>query len=290
MSADYVYLNGSLVLRAEARISPLDRGFLYGDGFFETMRVVNSRPFRLERHLERMNRSCLETGWGRGVDTREVERAVGELALKNGVRDGYLRVSVSRGTYDGSLTPLEAREPTILIDVHTAQLPPLEEPPPFVLARSPYLRHEAWPLVRHKTLSYQGNVLALAEGRRRGADEVFFLNSRGCLTEGAITNLFVVRNGRVLTPDVACGLLPGITREAVIELCDELGIPHETGEYGESDLETAEEVFCTNSLRGIVGVRAVLEYPGKPLSQHSLTRRLQIAYAEMVKAECGEQA
>jgi len=283
MADDWVYLNGSIVRRAEAKISPADRGFLYGDGFFETVRIVGGAPFLLGRHVERMNRSCHETGWGRGVNPREVERAVSELVGKNGVSEGYLRITASRGLYEGRLAELEASEPTVFIDVRRMELPPLEDPPPFVLARSPYRRNETSPLVRHKALSYQGNVLALAEGRRRGADEVFFLNSRGCLTEGAVTNLFLVRDGKVLTPDVSCGLLPGITRDAVMELCTERGIVLETGEYDEAQLAAADEVFCTNSLRGVVGVKAILEYPERRFADCPVTRLLQRAYAEWAR-------
>ncbi len=288
MGDDHVYLNGSILPRAEAKISALDRGFLYGDGFFETMRIVCGRPFRLARHLERMNISCQQTRWKWAVDVEEIERAVQQLVARNAVGEGYLRITVSRGPYDGRLTELEAREPTVLVEVRAMELPSLEAPTPFVLTRSPYGRNERSLLVGHKALSYQGNLLALAEGRRRGADEVYFLNSQGHLAEGAITNIFLVRSGTVCTPDVRCGLLPGITREVVTELCAEHGIPSEMGEYGEEDLAVADEVFCTNSLRGIVAVRAILEYPVKGFREHAVTSALQDLYAALVRAECGQ--
>ena len=285
MEDDWVYLNGSTLRRSEAKISPMDRGFLYGDGFFETVRIVRGGPFLFDRHLDRMNRSCRQTGWGGGVDPGEIARAVAELVDRNGISDGYLRITASRGLHEGSLTALEASGPTVFIEVRHMELPPLEEPPPFILARSPYRRDETSPLVRHKALSYQGNLLALAEGRGRGADEVFILNSLGNLTEGAITNLFLVRDGKVLTPDVGCGLLPGITREIVMELCAEHGIPLELGRYFEEDLAVSDEVFCTNSLRGVVGVKAILEYPAKQFAERPITRLLQRSYAGRVSAE-----
>jgi len=161
------------------------------------------------------------------------------------------------------------------------RLAPLGEPPSFVLARSPYRRNEHSAVVRHKSLSYQGNVLALAEGRRRGADEVFFLNSRGHLAECAITNLFFVARGIVCTPDVECGLLPGITRQVVLEICEDRGLPAEVGVYEERDLRAADEVFCTNSLRGVVAVEKILDYPGRRPGVHDVTARLQRAYAEL---------
>ncbi len=113
------------------------------------------------------------------------------------------------------------------------ELPPLDGPAPVSIVRSAYRRDEHSPIVRHKSLSYQLNVLALAEGRAAGADEVYFLNGAGELAEGAFTNLFFVRGGMVRTPDVACGLLPGVTREVVLEVCAEEGIAAEAGRYAE---------------------------------------------------------
>ncbi len=273
-----VYLNGRIVPREEARISPLDRGFLYGDGVFETTRVMGGTALFLERHLERLAASCRETGFGRGMDCDELSDAVRRLIGANGVDEGYLRITVSRGPYAGRLSELEAREPTVFIEARPTDLPPLEAPEPVTLARSPWRRHEGSPLVAHKSLSYGANVLALAEGRGRGADEVYFLNSRGHLAEGAISNLFLVRGGAVHTPHVACGLLPGVTRAVVLELCAEEGIPAEPGEYAESDLAEADEAFCTNSLRGLMPVGRVLDLPEARFGAQ-LTGRLQRLYA-----------
>jgi branched-chain amino acid aminotransferase len=285
MNDDLVYLNGTLVRRPEAKVSAMDRGFLYGDGFFETMRIVSGVPFRLDRHMERLNRSCLESGWGRPVAPEPIRQAVESLVRLNEVQEGYLRITASRGPYTGHLTDLAAEEPTVLVDVRAMDLPPLDAPPPCILARSPYVLNERSPLAQHKSLSYQANALALAEGRRRGADEVYFLNCRGHLSEGAISNLFFVRGGSVHTPAVECGLLPGITREAVVELCAENAIPCRTGEYEEQDLLSADEAFCTNSLRGIVAVKAVLGCP-RGFAQGPVTARLQSLYAALVRKEC----
>jgi len=282
-----LYLNGRLVEPAEARISALDRGFLYGDGFFETLRIVRGVPFRLARHLERLAASCLAAGFAHELEVDGLAAALMRLVETNGVEDGYLRVSVSRGERSGRLEELACREPTVLAEAREMDLPPLESPPSIVLGKSPYLRNGLSPTVRHKSLSYQQNLLALAEGRARGADEVFFVNQDGFLTEGAISNLFFVCEGTVFTPEPGCGLLPGITRAAVLELCAREGVPAEEGSYGEERLRSADEVFCTNSLRGIMRVERILDWPKLDLSRHELIRRLQQAYAAMVRAECG---
>jgi branched-chain amino acid aminotransferase len=284
--SDEVYLNGELVPRAEARISPFDRGFLYGDGLFETVRVVNGIPFRLGRHLERMNRSCAALGWGRQLDSERLRAATEELIERNAVAVGYLRITASRGPLAGKLTDLEAASPTVLIDAHAMDLPPLDSPPDYVLAGSPHRAEPASLLVRHKTLSYQAYLLALAEGRAKGADEVYFLNSCGHLTEGATVNLFFVRSGTVCTPDEGCGLLPGVTREAVMELCEAQGIPLSTGEFTPEELMQAEEAFCTNSLRGVVRVSRLLGPPDTEFGRGPVTVALQSAYAALVDAEC----
>jgi len=284
---DYAYINGSFVPREEAVISPLDRGYLYGDGFFETARIVAKRPFRLNRHIKRLNDSCLETGWGHAFRADEIEGVVTQLIARNEVTEGYLRITASRGLHLGTLTVLEASDPTLFIEVRAMDLPSLDGPPPFVLARASFRRDPTSPLVHHKSLSYQANLLALAEGRVRDADEVYFLNSRGELTEGAITNLFFVRDGAVHTPDVRCGLLPGITREAVMELCQKAAVACKTGVYKEEDMYAADEVFCTNSLRCVIPVKAILETPHKKLDEHTVTHKLQELYAGLVRAECG---
>jgi branched-subunit amino acid aminotransferase/4-amino-4-deoxychorismate lyase len=285
-SADRVYLNGELLPRQAARISPFDRGFLYGDGFFETTRIEAGVPVFLDRHLRRMAASCAETGFGVVLDMQGIADGVRALVGANGVQTGYLRVTVSRGAHTGSLVKLEAEAPTVFAEARPADLPPLDGPPPISIVRSAYLRDERSPVVRHKSLSYQLNVLALAEGRMAGADEVYFLNAAGHLAEGAVTNLFFVRGGAVFTPDVACGLLPGVTRQIVLEVCAAEGIPAETGRCGEPELLAANEAFCTNSLRGVVGVRAILGSPQAVPPGGPLVARLQQAYAALVREEC----
>jgi branched-subunit amino acid aminotransferase/4-amino-4-deoxychorismate lyase len=277
--SDSVWLNGRLLSRAETSVSAFDRGFLYGDGFFETTRVLDGRAIFLDRHLDRLAASCRETGFGGDVDCRGLAEAVEQVIGANAVGDGYLRITLSRGLYRGNLAELAANGPTALVEARAMDLPPLDAAPPVVLAPSPYARNERSPTVRHKSLSYQGNVLALAEGRRRGADEVYFLNSRGRLAEGSFTNLFFVRGGVVRTPSVECGLLPGIGRQVVLEACGAEGIPAEEGAYEEAELTGAAEAFCTNSLRGVMPVGRLLDRPGARLSPGEVTRRLQRAFA-----------
>jgi len=287
MKAKWAWLNGEIVRRAEASVSPFDRGFLYGDGFFETLRAFGGAAFLLREHIDRLNASCRETGWRWCLDAGEAADAVSGLLARNGMADAYLRITVSRGSASVPLTELQCAEPTVLIEVRDVPLPPLDAPPNIALAGSPYRRNERSPVVRHKSLSYQFNLMALAEGRGRGADEVFFLNPSGCLTEGAISNLFFVRDGALYTPAVECGLLPGVTRAAVIDLARNDGLEVSCGRYFEDDLRRAEEIFCTNSLRGIMGVERIVDYPELGSCPGPTTARLQALYAEQVRRACG---
>ncbi len=281
---DFVNVNGRTVRRSEATVNPFDRGLLYGDGLFETTRIIDGGALFIERHLDRLAASCAELGFGVALDTAGIATGVAATTEANGVEEGYLRITVTRGPYTGALTALECEEPTVLIEARAMDLAPLDAVPPITLARSPHARNEQSPIVRHKSTSYQLNALALAEGRGRGADEVYFLNSRGELTEGAISNLFWVKGGAVFTADVECGLLPGITRQVALELCAELAIPAEVGAYREPALLEADEVFCTNSLRGLMPVSRVLGPAQPTLHAFPLTERLRSAYCALARA------
>jgi len=288
-AAEYVYLNGWIMPRDEARISPFDRGFLYGDGLFETTRIMRGAALFLERHLQRLAASCREMGFGGAPDMAQLAGAVRRLIDANGVGEGYLRITVSRGPHAGDLTALTAADPTVLIQATAMDLPPLDRPADWALIRSAHRVNERSPVARHKSLSYQANLLILAEARQAGADEAYSLNTSGYLAEGTISNLFFVRGGTVCTPDVECGVLPGITREVVLELCQRLSIPTEVGEFREEALRDADEAFCTNSLRGVVRVSRFLNWPEKAMRRDGVARQLRDAYARVACEYCGGQ-
>lgn len=287
MNNRHLYLNGEVLPASEARISPLDRGFLLGDGVFETTRVVNATPFRLADHLSRLEYACKMTNWGWKPDRQELRRAVKLLVDKNDVTDGYMRVTVSRGRHDSGLTDLKTDSPTILVDVHAADLPPLTETPPIILTPAHFLRNDTSPVVSLKSVSYQSNLLALARGREAGADEVVFTNTRGNLAEGAISNIFLVQNDRIITPAEDEGVLPGIGRKVVLEICQEHNIPVRTGSVISEKLYECEEIFCTNSLRGVMPVEKLIGARPKILPSMDLSIRLRSLFGQQVAAEVG---
>ncbi len=285
-SEEWVHLNGTLVGRDRARVSALDRGFLYGDGFFETMRVLSGRSLFIERHLARLAGACRDGGFGTWPGAADLAARCDELIGANDVTDGYLRLTVSRGALAGSLADLQAEEPTVLVCARPMELPGPGALPEVVLARSGYRVNEHSPTVGYKSLSYQANVLALSEARREGADEVYFLNGAGRLAECATSNLFFVRDGCVCTPADDCGLLPGIARSLALEICSAVGIPFRLGRFDEDDVAFADEVFCTNSLRGVMAVRAFAHWPERRLGERPVTVRLNRAYWRRALAYC----
>jgi branched-chain amino acid aminotransferase len=259
-----VWVNGDLVEPADARVSVFDHGLTVGDGVFETCKVVDGTPFALTRHLDRLADSARAMELP-DPDLSLVRRAVAEtLAAASTLPLARLRI-----TYTAGVAPLGSRRgegpPTLVVAV--APQPPW--PPSDAVAVVPWTRNERGATAGVKTVSYADNVIALAYARRRGADEAVFANTAGELCEGTGTNVFVVLDGRVVTPPLSSGCLAGVTRALLLEWCDieERAIPI-------GALAEAEEVFLTSSTRDIQPVHAVdsrrlADVPG-PLTQQIL--------------------
>jgi len=269
--SEQVSLGGVVLPEGGARISVLDRGLLYGDGFFETLRIEESVALLIERHLTRLKASCCMAGFGDCVDFDAMKCGAAEIIAANDVRCGRLRITLTRGVLPGIGTG-PATAPTILMQAGAMDLPALDAAEPITLAISPWRANERSPIVGHKRIGFQENLLALAEARTCGADEALLLNSVGHLAEGSISNIFLIKDGRVMTPAPECGLLPGIMRDLVLEACDV-----EEGAYDLDDLHAADEIFCTNSLRGIMPVKRVLGEPEWERHAWPATRQLQKA-------------
>jgi branched-chain amino acid aminotransferase len=247
MTAPLVWLDGRLVPEAEASVSAFDHGITVGDGVFETMRVYAGVPLALDRHLDRLDRSAL----GLGLPTPDravVAEACRSVLDANALPDCRLRLTVTAGA--GPLGSGRAPgECTILAAV--APLDPVA--PTTAVITVPWVRNERSPLAGLKTTSYAENVVALARAKEAGASEGLFANTVGELCEGTGTNVFVVVDGRLLTPPLSSGCLGGITRELVLEAnpdAVEEALPFEV-------LQTAEEVFLTSSTREVQAVHRI---------------------------------
>ncbi|MDA8219813.1 MAG: aminotransferase class IV [Dehalococcoidales bacterium] len=258
MTTTYVSVDGDLQAASGRHLSALDRGFTLGDGAFETIRVARGKPFRWQAHLARL-RGALEAlhlplAWS---DERLAE-AVAELLAANGLREAVVRVTVSRGVpRERGLLP-QGDSATVVVQTSPFRALPAERIARGVRAHTSAIRrNETSPTSRLKTCNYLDNVLALLEARRHGADEAILLNTAGYLACASAANLHIVRGGRILTPALACGVLPGITREAVRELSAALGLVWEETWLRPADLEDAEEAFLTNSVGGVLPLTIV---------------------------------
>jgi len=260
----YIGFNGRIVPPQEAMISVLDHGFLYGLSLFETFRTYGGRPFLLSRHLTRLASGCRAVGieLPRDAQLARVERHVAELLQVSGLRDGYVRYTVTAG--DAALGLPETAYMTPNVVVYVKPLPPAA--PLAARGRALQLlrtrRNSPEGDVRLKSAHYMNNILAKRElGETPSASashsapaEGLMLNAAGHITEGIVSNVFFVRNGVCCTPAIDTGILPGITRGFVLELAQQADIAVEEGYYTWEDLLEADEVFITNSIQEIVPI------------------------------------
>ncbi len=281
---DLVYLNGEMVPRSEARVSVMDYGFLYGHGLFETMRAYGGRVFRLGKHLSRLSRGA---AWlGLAVDAGELADAVGKSVAANGLGDARIRITVSAG--EGGAVPdlSSCARPTVL--VVAAAFDPL---PQDVYARgfrailSSITRNGRSPLSAVKSTSFLESMMARQEARDAGVDEAVCLNERGTVAEASMSNIFVVAGGVLRTPGLDSGILPGITREAVLELAAGAGIATHEDDITPEELSAADEAFLTNSVMEVMPLTELAGRPIGPGAPGPVTLRLMAAYRALVGRE-----
>lgn len=245
-----LYANGQIAPAREALAPALEHGLQYGAGLFETMRAMEGEPEDWEAHWGRL------AGGAAALDLRlpwtgeEVLAAVRRTLAAAGLADAAVRVTVSAGP---GLTWQAAGPPGLYVLARPHRpLPPEEWERGLAGVTASFPRHSGSPLVRFKTLNYLESLLARREAKARGAAEAIFRNERGEICEASMANLFLVREGCLLTPPVAAGLLPGITRARVLALARENGIPAREERITPALLPRAEECFLTGSLTGVV--------------------------------------
>jgi branched-chain amino acid aminotransferase len=245
-----IWVNGELFAPGDAAVPALDHGVTVGDGVFETLRLYDGKPFAVRRHLDRLERSAVGLGF-RCADRAMLERAIHEVVDASGLASARVRITVTTGAgplgsgrTEGACTVVAAAAPIEPWDAVTDVI------------TVPWVRNERSALVGLKTTSYAENVVALARAHETGASEALFANTRDELCEGTGANVFVVVDGRLLTPPLSSGCLAGITRELVIEITDttEETLPYDI-------LTRADEVFLTSSTREVQAVAHVDSRP-----------------------------
>lgn len=254
-----IYLNGKLVPDREAKISVFDHGLLYGDGVFEGIRAYAGRLFMLEEHIERLFRSARAIDLTPPLSSAALQEAVAWTCRANGIRDGYVRLVVTRGEGNLGLNPYTCRRPQVIIIAGRIQLYPpsvYREGLRLVTVGTPRNLPEALN-PRIKSLNYLNNILAKIEAINAGALEAIMLSPQGFVAEATGDNVFVVYGQTLVTPPACAGILEGITRGVVMRLARDEGYEVAERMMSRYDLYNADEVFLTGTAAEVIGVASV---------------------------------
>ncbi|HXX41635.1 MAG TPA: branched-chain-amino-acid transaminase [Chthoniobacterales bacterium] len=251
-----IYIDGKFYSEANAKVSVFDHGLLYGDGIFEGIRFYNGRVFRLEEHLARLWDSarsiCLEIP----ISVRRMSDALLETIRENNLREGYIRLLVTRGVGNLGLNPAQCRRPSVIIITAQIALYPesVYKNGLSVVTCATRRTNPASLNPAVKSLNYLNNVMARIEASLAGADEALMLNDAGYVAECTADNVFILKHGQIFTPPITAGALRGITRGVIFEIAAGLGIKiHETN-ITRHDVFIADECFLTGTAAEIIPV------------------------------------
>lgn len=272
-----VCINGKLVAAEEATVSAIDRGFLYGDGIFETIRVYKGVPFMLDAHLARMAEGCSVISMP-PPNMEQVKLWVEETLSANCLSDAYLRITATRGATGLLWYDLDTSSVTVVIMAKPMVQERFSEG--LRLMVSSFRSDELSPLSRIKHTGILWKIMARAEARRAGVDDALLLNTKGHVSEATAANIFWVCDGKLFTPALDCGILAGITRAIVIEIANAVGIETQEGYFTLDDVFNAEEVFLTSSTRELVPVRSLGDKQFGDMGYGRMTKLLLSLYQE----------
>ena len=277
-----VYVNGKFFEEDEAKVSVFDYGFLYGYGLFESMRAYNGKVFRLDRHVNRLLDSAKGIGMRLSVDGNGVKDAVKKTLEENGLSDAYVRVTLSYGRGKPRLIFSEGAENSLVVFARDFSPDASVYEKGIRIAISEAVRpHPQFSEL--KSLNFMPYLMAKLEAEKRGVDDVIMTNTDGTLAEASTSNLFFVSKGGLVTPD--SGILPGMTREAVVEIAGREGIPLEERRVLPNEIKFFEECFLTNSVMELV---PVVEIDGNSLGNGApgeFTRKVHHLYRRLVADE-----
>lgn len=257
--AQVIYLNGQYVSKEEAKVSVYDHGFLYGDGIFEGIRIYNGNIFKCKEHLDRLYDSAKSIMLEMPLTQDEMEQALIETIKRNELRDGYIRLVVSRGPGDLGLDPRRSPLSNVVIIVEQLSIYPEEAYINGLKTVSVSTRRNIPDALnpKIKSLNYLNNILVKIQANLAGVGEAIMLNSQGYVAEGSSDNIFIVKRGIVFTPPCYVGALEGITRRAIIEICQKVGYTVKEEPFTLHDVYVADEVFFTGTAAEVIAVREV---------------------------------
>ncbi|MDI3508792.1 MAG: branched-chain amino acid aminotransferase [Clostridiales bacterium] len=259
MEERIIYIDGQFYPKSEAKISVFDHGFLYGDGVFEGIRAYDGRVFRCEDHINRLYEGAKAIDLEIPMSKEEMTEAMLETIRRNGLRDSYIRLVVSRGVGDLGLSPDKCPNPTVVIIADTIAIYPPEMYENGLVAITASVRRNSAASLdpQIKSLNYLNNILAKIEANRVGAAEAILLNQNGLVAECTGDNVFIIKDGVIMTPPIYVGALNGITRRVVISVIKQLGLPFEEKEFTLYNLYNADECFFTGTAAEAIAVTMV---------------------------------
>lgn len=282
-----VHIDGRLVPKEAATVSVFDHGLLYGDGVFEGLRVYAGRLFEADAHLRRLYDSAKAIRLTIPITPAEMRVVVDGTVAANGFADCYVRLIVTRGVGKLGINPDNCGRPSVICIADQLTLYPAEmyERGMAVITASVIRNHPNALSPRIKSLNYLNNILAKIEAIDAGVPEAVMLNGEGNVAECTADNLFVVRDGRVSTPQTSDGILEGVTRGAILKLCERLAIPAREATLQRQDLYAADECFLTGTGAEVIPVTTV---DGRLVGDGQVgpvTRRLHGAFHRLVRGE-----
>jgi branched-chain amino acid aminotransferase len=279
-----VYVNGKFLPQSEAKVSVFDHGLLYGDGVFEGIRAYNGRVFKLDRHLERLFQSAKAIDLKIPLSKEELAKIILDTCRKNEIKEGYIRPIITRGPGDLGLDPRKCKTGPSIIVIAQPSINLLGKAYDrgLKVVTSSYRRVPPQSLSPSiKSLNYLNNILAKIEANQYGADEALLLDIHGYVSEASAENIFIVRNHTIVTPFTSTNL-PGVTREAVLELAPGLGLETKEQFFTLYDVWAADEAFITGSA---AEVAPVVEVDGRSIGDGKpgpTTKKIMKAFRDLV--------
>ena len=280
-----IWLDGQLVDRAQAAVSVFDHGALYGDGVFEGIRAYSGKIFQCQAHMDRLFQSAAKIRLTIPYTAEQIVAAMEQTLAANNITDGYIRLVVTRGVGTLGLNPYRCPKGSVFVIADQIELYPpemYERGMPVIIAKT--RRTSATMLDPSvKSLNYLNNIMARVEAVDAGVGEAIMLNDRGEVAEATGDNLFIVKDGMVLTPPVSAGILQGVTRRVVMGLCAEAGIPCREQTLLPADLYAADECFLTGTAAEVIPVTSI---DGKPIATGEvgpMSKKLIKAFKEFIR-------
>jgi branched-chain amino acid aminotransferase len=278
----FASVNGEIAPAEQARVSVLDNGFTFGDAVYETLRTYGGRPFHLERHLDRLRRSAQRLAIAIPAADDALARHLEALLRQAANPESYIRIIVSRGEGDLSYRFDRVKGPTVVMAVKPYEPFPARHYTEgvAVILSSVRRNHPRALDPAIKSCNLLNNILAVQEAQAKGAVEPILLNEIGEVAEGASANVFMVKEGALLTPPLEAGILPGVTRQVVLDLCPGLDIPFREEPIAVKDLLAADEAFITSTLKEILPIATIDGGPVGRGQPGPATQRLMAAFRE----------